>query len=457
MDRLSNLDASNFFYLQGISANIRDAYSFICHNFSLENDEIVLIGFSRGAFTVRAVAAFIEDVGLLTKSGLRSLNIIYKLWKTKLDGPESKRIDTSRILNVELEILDKANPKERRKDIKVKVCAVWDTVGSLGFPAPDPFPQRYSKRLAHVNSTLCSNIKVGIQALALNERRKHFQPTVWKVNPAVEGQTLKQCWFLGTHSDVGGGNEDTGLANLTLVWMIAQLEKYVAFNKAPLFQFQSRRITATVNESREFSLSITGGVNMPRIGAGPVSVSASVSKDKKIVITPSRAQKSQGKIKNSMSGIFLLGGSRPRKPCQYLMCEKGLVRNPKDKPEVTQETIHFTVRILLETTLWTCSALKKYSRKESADELPKWTLKDKNRKETKIQLSEEPICETQFSILNEWMQAQKEATHNNKGLEDEDITLRDILMPLFAEAQKASSQPSMQIRYFNELQIGASD
>lgn len=79
MDRLPSLDASKLSYVRGISANIRPVYYFICHDFCTQDAEIVLTGFSRGVFTVRTVAAFMEDVDLLTKSGLGSLNKIYKL------------------------------------------------------------------------------------------------------------------------------------------------------------------------------------------------------------------------------------------------------------------------------------------------------------------------------------------------------------------------------------------
>lgn len=56
-------------------------YSFICNNTFDKYDEIVFIGFFRGAFTARAVASLINDVGLLTKRGLRYLPSLYELWK----------------------------------------------------------------------------------------------------------------------------------------------------------------------------------------------------------------------------------------------------------------------------------------------------------------------------------------------------------------------------------------
>lgn len=270
----------------GISANIRNAYSFICHNFATERDEIVLIGFSRGAFTVQAIATLIEDIGLLTKSGLGSLSEVYKLWKKGSDRKDDGTVDPQKPLGKECTRLSDA--RERRTGISIKVCAVWDTVGSLGFPVPDPFPQKASKRLAHVNSRLCKNIDVAVQALALNERRKHFQVTVWKADPPPNNRVLKQCWFLGTHSDVGGGNPDTGLANVTLVWMIAQLQVYMGFNLRALYDFTStKRVTKTTEYSVEFNLpqGITPGVS---IGAG---VARSLSYE---VITPANVPDGKG-------------------------------------------------------------------------------------------------------------------------------------------------------------------
>ena len=221
---------------------------------------------------------------------MASLNKLYKLWKTKIDGPE-----TNQPLKNALRFLDKADPKEVRSNIKVKVCAVWDTIGSLGFPAPDPFPQKYSKRLAHVNSRLCANIEVAIQALALNERRKHFQPTVWEVNPLATNQILKQCWFLGTHSDVGGGNQDTGLANITLVWMIAQLEKYVGFDLEALDRFKPRSTIASTDVSTEFGLSMRpASGNKQTISARVVGFSPRTSEGRKIVTRTSSALTSHG-------------------------------------------------------------------------------------------------------------------------------------------------------------------
>nr|UPX44705.1 hypothetical protein FAC7G5_16 [Penicillium fuscum] len=292
---------------RGISANIRNAYSFICYNFSNEQDEIVLIGFSRGAFTVQAVATLIADVGLLTKPGLGHLCEVYKIWKIKPHDNDNRTSHPRRNLREKCNGLSQTN--ELRTGIKVKVCAVWDAVGSLGFPVPDPFPQKASRRLAHINSKLCNNIEVAIQALALNERRKHFQVTVWKADDSVNNRILKQCWFLGNHSDVGGGNKDTGLANIALVWMITQLRPYVGFDLEALRAFTSTRVQKASEESTEFDMPRHMSPTSIKANIGtiiPASVVAGISRRSRYETPIANISRSKGNPFQSPRPLFSL-------------------------------------------------------------------------------------------------------------------------------------------------------
>jgi hypothetical protein len=64
------------------------------------------------------------------------------------------------------------------------------------------------------------------QALAIDERRREFPPTLWTPpSPPVAGQTLQQVWFSGVHCDVGGGYPETDLSDITLSWMMGQATK----------------------------------------------------------------------------------------------------------------------------------------------------------------------------------------------------------------------------------------
>ncbi|KAE8440705.1 hypothetical protein EG329_006791 [Mollisiaceae sp. DMI_Dod_QoI] len=400
---------------RGVSANIREAYTFICHNYESDGDdidEIVLIGFSRGAFTARAIASLIADVGLLKKGGLGYMIKLYKLWANQLfkgreedpmfpEMPQSTPRDRMRELCQRLTDLDLL-----RTDIKIKVCAVWETVGSLGFPVPGPFPQWASKKLAFVNSALDQKIEVAIQALALNERRKHFQPTVWQSNGTTK---LKQCWFLGAHSDVGGGNEDTGLANLALVWILAQLDEYVFFDRDALLHLASDKILGSDEAIKtnvvEFAIEV---IPFPFIGE--TSFKWSVSD-----VIPASLKKTSGKIKNSMQGPFVLAGAKSRKPGQYLMNTSGLHKNPKSNPARTDETIHWTVRVLLGQGLRKCPALKKYATSIDNNMKLTWNLYSKKGAPTAIQLDEAEFSDLERDLLSSWMEAEINAQDGASG------------------------------------------
>lgn len=66
----------------GLSEHIREAYSFLANNYQ-RGDEIFLIGFSRGAFTVRSIAGLIASIGLLTKKGLPHFYEVFKDWENQ--------------------------------------------------------------------------------------------------------------------------------------------------------------------------------------------------------------------------------------------------------------------------------------------------------------------------------------------------------------------------------------
>ena len=106
-----------------------------------------------------------------------------------------------------------------------------------------------SSELSFVNDTIASKIELAIHAVALNEERGHFIPLLWK-KPALDTQTLKQCWFLGTHSGVGGGSKDLELGNISLAWMIAQLVAVVAFDTAAIYDITMETIN-TVPKVRQ--------------------------------------------------------------------------------------------------------------------------------------------------------------------------------------------------------------
>jgi uncharacterized protein (DUF2235 family) len=211
---------------------VQDAYYFLCLNYR-PGDELHFVGFSRGAFTVRALACLIEgqtkvqrkleafanysfqsvDVGILGKTRLALLPMIYSLWK-------NQEIDK---LKEHVEGWGKKGHINR--DIIITSCGVWDTVSAI-IPA---------KELSFVSARVPRILRYAFQGLALHEMRTSFPPILWNTDLG-KYTTVKQCWLAGDHSDVGGGHPDAGLATVSLLWMVSQYREYteVSFEEVML-------------------------------------------------------------------------------------------------------------------------------------------------------------------------------------------------------------------------------
>jgi len=134
-------------------------------------------------------------------------------------------------------LLAQLNQNYDMYDAKITMLGVWDTVGSLGILAI--FGGVDSLIYGFLDTGLHPDVLKAYQAVAIDERRKEFPPTLWTSQPAP-GQTLEQIWFTGAHSDVGGGygpdpGTQTALSDITLSWMMTKawalgLETYPAFN-----------------------------------------------------------------------------------------------------------------------------------------------------------------------------------------------------------------------------------
>ena len=193
----------------GIERNVRTLYRAILYNWE-PGDELFFFGFSRGAFTVRTLAGFMFDVGLLEKDDDYYLPDVYACYERGY-GPGSKeRVRAFR------------NIHGTRDCPPIKFIGVWDTVGALGAPGFLGWLFN-SKKYQYHQVGLNPCIQNAFQALAIDERRKPFAPNVWE-HPAGWSGTLEQAWFAGVHTNVGGGAPHDGLANEALHWIVGKAE-----------------------------------------------------------------------------------------------------------------------------------------------------------------------------------------------------------------------------------------
>jgi uncharacterized protein (DUF2235 family) len=228
----------------GLIVRIVRGYTFISRNFE-PGDKIFIVGFSRGAYTARALAGFIAAKGLLDASKLPLQDKVgaYRfgaaVWYEYL---HSKLVTNPDLLaRLEELVLDlpsflSSTPQAGQLvQTPIEAVAVWDTVGALGIP-------EYAVKAGRLDAFQFADLKLstevakGRHAVAIDERRVDFTPTLWDAD-----ERIAQLLFVGGHGDVGGGypqtNEEAALSDGTLAWMTGELEGFgVRFSASPFFK-----------------------------------------------------------------------------------------------------------------------------------------------------------------------------------------------------------------------------
>ncbi|GGC62580.1 DUF2235 domain-containing protein [Undibacterium terreum] len=229
-------DSSNILYKilggafgMGIIARIVRGYTFISRHYK-PGDSIHIIGFSRGAYTARALAGMIARVGLLNPAtyDINDKEAAYRLGIAAWAKSKSVSISPLNILSnisntfvnfIQEFVATGLSAASLIPNVPIKTVAVWDTVGAMGVPAYMQ-GQRYDL-FRFVDDQLSPLVENGFHAMAIDELRIDFPVTQWAKRNGVV-----QCWFVGAHADVGGGYaaDQSQLSDLALDWMIKQLK-----------------------------------------------------------------------------------------------------------------------------------------------------------------------------------------------------------------------------------------
>jgi len=193
----------------GISGKILQAYHFVINNYD-RGDELFLFGFSRGAFTVRSLAGLVRNSGILKVENLNLVEKAYSIYRSRHPRYQPREIEAT--------LFRKTFAVE--ETTKIKFIGVWDTVGALGNPLF--LHGILSSRNQFHDTDLSTRISNAYHALAIDEKRKNFEATLWHQQAGSKDQVLEQVWFPGVHSDVGGGypESETGLSDIALQWML---------------------------------------------------------------------------------------------------------------------------------------------------------------------------------------------------------------------------------------------
>jgi len=224
----------------GVISRVVRGYTFISRNYE-PGANIVIVGFSRGAYTARALAGLIASQGLLAPRIAQDKELAYRrgaeAWY-RCRKANSTAFSFAHLAEIAADLpaflssssLDSADlvPVDR-----IASVAVWDTVGAMGIPTYAG--GKHVDAFQFADMKLSPKVSKGFHAVALDERRNDFTPTLWDGAPNVT-----QVLFPGAHADIGGGypmaNGESGLSDGALLWMIEQLAGTgVLFSKAQTY------------------------------------------------------------------------------------------------------------------------------------------------------------------------------------------------------------------------------
>lgn len=233
----------------GFESNIEDALTFLVNNYNPPNadnegDEIYVMGFSRGAATARAMTQFISWMGgLPTKNDAYFLPKLFRQF-VKNKGQTSSA-DAIQSIDAEIQLVNQSRKRKVKapfatwQPIQIDFLGVWDSVLALGGRVIN-----MKSREFYLGSKPADCVLNARQALGVDERRYDFLPEIWR-QPSTQNQSLKQRWFAGVHSNIGGGYVNDGLANVTLHWMAEEINTI-----CPDFKFDQ----SFLNKYRPFPL-----------------------------------------------------------------------------------------------------------------------------------------------------------------------------------------------------------
>jgi uncharacterized protein (DUF2235 family) len=197
----------------GLENDIRDIYVFLMQTYE-PGDSVYLFGFSRGSFTVRAVASLIRLYGLI-----RPGNEPLVPYAIRMLTAIQRAGDNNDAAKIYFELAAEFKRTMSCAQPRLRFVGIWDTVSSVGWiENPLHLPYEASN----------PDIEVGRHAVSIDERRAFFRSHLWRppANPAsTHGPwDMRQVWFPGVHCDVGGGypEKESGLSKFPLEWMIEE-------------------------------------------------------------------------------------------------------------------------------------------------------------------------------------------------------------------------------------------
>ncbi len=220
----------------GLLQKIETAYRFLAFNHE-PGDEIYVFGFSRGAYTARSLVGLIRKCGIVPRTSVKSIKSIFEFYKRADVHPDSDEAQRFRMQHAPALIMKEMDRQWRRDHggsgeladaatpINLRYLGVWDTVGALGVPNHLFLAGLFGtqKKYQFHDTKLSSTVQSARHAVAVDERRRSFEPALWDNLEDLngdDGTRYQQLWFPGDHGSVGGGGDIEGLSSSALLWIV---------------------------------------------------------------------------------------------------------------------------------------------------------------------------------------------------------------------------------------------
>jgi uncharacterized protein (DUF2235 family) len=219
----------------GLMENVIAAYRHLVFLYE-PGDEIYVFGFSRGAYTARSLVGFLRSTGIIDRDRMHLLPEAEARYRKRRDPrthPSSSHSHEFRA-RLSLRVVTGQSEADWRLIegmpeaplLRVAYLGVWDTVGALGVPrhlAVAPLLNGESYQFH--DTDLSSLVGSARHAIALDERRRTFEPARWsnldRLNGDRRGEDApyQERFFAGDHGSVGGGGDILDLSNIALEWV----------------------------------------------------------------------------------------------------------------------------------------------------------------------------------------------------------------------------------------------
>ncbi len=248
----------------GVQKNIMDCYRYIVQNYS-PGDELYFFGFSRGSYTIRSLCGLINNCGIIKRNDARLIQKAFNHYKKAGIKYSPKGEESIKFRDI-----------HSHRSRVIKFVGVWDTVGAMGIPIS--FLGLFDEKDEFYDTKIGNNVLVARHALAIDEHRSDFEPTIW--NPK-ENIDLQQVWFSGAHSNIGGSykpDRDSGLlSDIPLKWMLREAAKFGLVTEPHLNKSIKINPLSRLHNSRRSFYRVKGKYYRPiEHNKGPVFIHESV-------------------------------------------------------------------------------------------------------------------------------------------------------------------------------------